>query len=104
MGIAALRDTLLNTFLADVPPRLERLAAAMIEHEAQRIEYEAHGLMGMCATVGAVSCERVFAQIQRLAAEDRVSECTRLLDTAKAEVERTEAYISRLEQILSRAA
>ncbi|HTO91909.1 MAG TPA: response regulator [Candidatus Sulfotelmatobacter sp.] len=104
MGIAALRDTLLNTFLADVPPRLERLAAAMIEHEAHRIEFEAHGLMGMCATVGAVACERVFAQIERLAAEERVTECTRLLPRAKAEVERTEAYISRLERILSRAA
>jgi PAS domain S-box-containing protein len=104
MGIAALRDTLLNTFLADVPPRLDRLAQAMVEHEAHRIEFEAHGLMGMCATIGAVACERVFAEIERLAAEERVSECTRLLPKAKAEVERTEAYISRLERILSQRA
>jgi len=104
MGIRALRDTLLTTFLADVPPRLGRLAEAIDSKDARRIEFEAHGLKGMCATVGAVSCGNVFATIEQLAGEERVKETVALLPKARAAVERTEQYIARLEKILSRAA
>ena len=104
MGIRALRDTLLTTFLADVPPRIDRLAEAIDSKDARRIEFEAHGLKGMCATVGAVVCGNVFAQIETLAGEERVKECVALLPRARTSVQRTEEYIARLEKILSRAA
>jgi PAS domain S-box-containing protein len=104
MGIVALRDTLLTTFLADVPPRLDRLAECVLARDARRIEFEAHGLKGMCATVGAIACGRVFTVIEQLASEERVSEIAPLIPKARAEVERTEGYIARLERILNRAA
>jgi CheY-like chemotaxis protein/HPt (histidine-containing phosphotransfer) domain-containing protein len=104
MGITALRDTLLNTFLADVPARIERLAEAVDSKDARRIEFEAHGLKGMCATVGAVACGRVFAEMEFLAGEERVSELAVLVPRARAAVQVTEEYIARLERILSRAA
>ncbi len=104
MGIRALRDTLLTTFLADVPPRLGRLEEAIDSKDARRIEFEAHGLKGMCATVGAITCGNVFATIEQLAGEERVKETIALLPKARAAVERTEQYIARLEKILSRAA
>jgi len=104
MGIIALRDTLLTTFLADVPPRIERLAEAIESKDPRRIEFESHGLKGMCATIGAVICGRVFARIEDLAGEERVAELTPLLPRAREAVRRTEEYISRLERILSRAA
>jgi len=104
MGIAALRDTLLTTFLADVPPRLDRLAEAIESKDARRIEFEAHGLKGMCATIGAVVCGGVFAQMERLASEERIAEVGPLLPRAREAVQHTESYITRLERILSRAA
>jgi CheY-like chemotaxis protein/HPt (histidine-containing phosphotransfer) domain-containing protein len=104
MGIRALRDTLLTTFLADVPPRIERLAEAIESKDARRIEFESHGLKGMCATVGAVVCGTVFTQIETLAGEERVKECAALLPRARTAVQRTEEHIARLEKILSRAA
>lgn len=104
MGILALRDTLLTTFLADVPPRIERLAEAIDSMDARRIEFEAHGLKGMCATVGAVTCGRVFSMMEQLAGEERVKDVAVLLPKARTAVQRTEQYIARLEKILSRAA
>ncbi|MEO5617044.1 MAG: response regulator [Candidatus Eisenbacteria bacterium] len=104
MGITALRDTLLTTFLADVPPRIDRLAEAVESNDARRIEFEAHGLKGMCVTVGAVACGRFFGEIERLASEERVSELAVLVPRARVAVQHTEEYIARLERILSRAA
>ncbi len=104
MGIVALRDTLLTTFLADVPPRLDRLAEAVEAKDSRRSEFEAHGLKGMCATVGATLCGRIFASIEDLASEERLGEVGPLMKQAREAVERTEQYISRLERILSRAA
>jgi CheY-like chemotaxis protein len=104
MGIVALRDTLLTTYLAEVPPRLERLAEAIQAKDARRVEFEAHGLKAMCATVGAVACGSVFAEMERLASEERLADLAGLLPRARAEVERTEGYIARLERILNRAA
>lgn len=104
MGLPALRDALLQTFMTDVHPRLARLAEAVTAMDPRRIEFEAHGLKGMSATVGAVACAETFGQIERLAGEEQMGGMPGLLERAKDEVQRTEEHIERLETILRRAA
>jgi PAS domain S-box-containing protein len=104
MGIPALRDALLQTFLADVEPRLERLAAAVAEQDARKIEFEAHGLSGMSVTIGATACVDTFVAMERLAGEERLDAMHALLERARSEVQRTREHVERLERILNRAA
>ncbi len=103
MGIPSLRDALLHTFLADVQPKMARLSDAVKLRDARRVEFEAHGLKGMAATVGATLCQDVFETIERAGREEALSEMPALLARAAVEVEHTEQYVRRLERILNAA-
>ncbi len=103
MGIPSLRDALLQTFLADVHPKMDRLAEAVRLRDARRIEFEAHGLRGMSATVGAMLCSDVFESLERAGREEKLDDLASLLARAVAEVEHTEQYVRRLGQILKAA-
>jgi CheY-like chemotaxis protein/HPt (histidine-containing phosphotransfer) domain-containing protein len=98
MGIPALRESLLNTFLSDVRPRLEQLGLAVNGREARRVEFEAHGLKGMCATVGAAACAELFAELERVGREKTLEQAAPLLKRAYLEVTRTERYITTMER------
>ncbi|MCC6652043.1 MAG: response regulator [Candidatus Eisenbacteria bacterium] len=104
MGLPALRSSLLHTYLGDVYPRLSRLHEAVESGDCQRIEFEAHGLGGMCATIGAGGCTMLFGEMETRAREERVEGMRELLGAARAEVARTEVFIERFERILSREA
>jgi signal transduction histidine kinase/DNA-binding response OmpR family regulator/HPt (histidine-containing phosphotransfer) domain-containing protein len=99
LGIPALRDSLLSTFLNDVRPRLEQLALAVNGRDAHRVEFEAHGLKGMCATVGATACAELFAQLERMGREPALDLAPSLLKRAHLEVTRTERYITTMERL-----
>jgi HPt (histidine-containing phosphotransfer) domain-containing protein len=99
MGIPALRDSLLSTFLNDIRPRLERLALAVNGRDAHRVELEAHGLTGMGATVGATACAELFAQLERMGREPALDLAPSLLKRAHLEVTRTERYITTMERL-----
>jgi PAS domain S-box-containing protein len=99
MGIPALRDTLLGTFLNDVRPRLEHLGLALNGRDAHRVEFEAHGLKGMCATVGAIACAELFEQLERAGREGTLDLAPALLKRAHLEVTRTERYITTMERL-----
>lgn len=103
MGIPALRDALLQTFRADIGPRLTRLAEAIVQADPRLVEFEAHGLKGMSATIGAVACEATFEEIERLGRDEDLRNASKLLQGAQDTVERTEQFIMRLEKILSQA-
>ena len=103
MGIPALREALLQTFRADIGPRMMRLAEAVVAGDPRRVEFEAHGLKGMSATIGAVACEAAFEEIERLGRDEDLRTASRLLQIAQGTAERTEQFISRLERILSQA-
>jgi signal transduction histidine kinase/DNA-binding response OmpR family regulator/HPt (histidine-containing phosphotransfer) domain-containing protein len=98
MGVPALRDALLGAFLAEVRPRLEQLGQAVVARDARRVEFEAHGLKGMCLTLGADVCGEVFAEMERLGREQRLDATGPLLKRAYLEVTRTERYIATLER------
>jgi PAS domain S-box-containing protein len=104
MGIPALRDALLQTFLADVGQRMLRLAEAISTGDARLVEFESHGLKGMSATIGASECVVAFGEIERAGREENLTTASHALEVAQAAVERAEAHIKRLEEILNRAA
>lgn len=104
MGLPALRSSLLHTFLHDVPGRVDRLRQAFEVSDPRRVEFEAHGLKGMCATIGANGCALLFGEIEERAREDQSAEAKVLLQPAMDEVVRTEQFIRRFDAILSREA
>jgi len=104
MGIPALRDALLQTFLADVGQRMLRLAEAISTKDARLVEFESHGLKGMSATIGASECVVAFEEIERAGREENLKNAMQTLEVAQGAVERAEAHIKRLEEILNRAA
>jgi CheY-like chemotaxis protein len=104
MGLPALRSSLLHTFLIDVPGRLERLRFAFDANDLRRVEFEAHGLRGMCATIGATGCTVLFGEMEDRARGDRLPAARTLLEPAIAEASRTEEFIRRFDQIVAREA
>jgi PAS domain S-box-containing protein len=104
MGLPALRASLLHTFLNDMPGRLDRLQQAFDAADPRRLEFEAHGLKGMCATIGALGCVLLFGEIEDCARDDLATEARVLLQPARDEVQRTEQFIRRFESILHREA
>lgn len=101
MGLPALRTSLLHTYLDDVFPRLERLQEAIGAGDPRRVEFEAHGLRGMCATIGASACTMLFGEMESAARDERVSEAAGYLEAARQAVQRTEEFIHRLERIVT---
>lgn len=101
MGIPALRASLLQTWLGDVGSRLERLAQAFVEGDARRVEFEAHGIKGMSATIGATGCAALFGEVESRARDGRMTAAHDLLPSGRAEVLRTEEFIRRFERIVS---
>jgi CheY-like chemotaxis protein len=98
VGLPAVRESLLSSFLEEVRPRLERLGQAVSERDGERVEHEAHGLKGMCATVGATACTDRFAELERLGRERALDLAPALLKQAHLEVTRAERYITDLER------
>jgi PAS domain S-box-containing protein len=99
MGIPALRDSLLNAFLNEVRPRLDQLGLAVNGRDARRVEFEAHGLKGMCASLGATTSAELFAELERVGREKRLDLAPPLLKRAYLEVTRTERYITTMERL-----
>ena len=104
MGLPALRSSLLHTYLIDVPGRLERLRFSFDSGDLRRVEFEAHGLRGMCATIGATGCTVLFGEMEERARADRLAAARALLEPAIAEAVRTEEFIRRFDQIVAREA
>jgi len=104
MGIPALRETLLKAFLDDVHPRVERMRRAVQIRDAKQIEFEAHGLKGMSATIGAAACADVFGRMEELARSGQADSVAEDLARAEHEVERVIEFVRRYEEILKRAA
>ncbi len=104
MGIPSLRETLLNTFVSDLRPRINRLYEAFINHAANRLEHEAHGLRGMAATIGAVACTTVFTEIERQAHDERWERMEELIEQAREVAREFENHVLNLKVKLDRAA
>jgi two-component system sensor histidine kinase/response regulator len=104
MGLPALRSSLLHTYMIDIPGRLERLRFAFDANDTRRVEFEAHGLRGMCATIGATGCTLLFGEMEDRARGDRLAAARVLLEPAIEETSRTEQFIQRFDEIVARDA
>lgn len=104
MGVPALRNSLLQAFLSDVRPRLQKLKDAVRAGDARLVEFESHGLVGMCKTIGAAACAEVFEQVERLGENETLGAAQPLLQRAEQEIARAEEHIRRLDQILRKVA
>ena len=93
MGNAELETILVRTFVHHIRPRLQRLRDAAQAADTDAVEFEAHGIKGMCATIGAMACADVFARIERLGREKRLEPVAPMLDYADIEVTRVETLI-----------
>jgi len=93
MGNPELKSILVRTFIHHIRPRLRRLREVTAAGDAKGVEFEAHGLKGMSATIGAVCCADAFARIERLGREKRLEPVGPMLDYAEIEVGRVEAVI-----------
>jgi len=96
MGVASLRDQLLDTFLSEIGPRLERLEESARLGDAQEVAREAHGLRGMLGTIGARAATELFAALETLGSSGDVSAAPRLLARAKVAAERARQAIEEL--------
>jgi two-component system, sensor histidine kinase RpfC len=93
MGNQELEGILIRTFVHHIRPRLQRLREAAAAGDAGAIEFEAHGIKGMCSTIGAMACADVFGRIERLGREKRLEPVTPMLDYADMEVSRVETLV-----------
>ncbi len=96
MGVAKLRDQLLETFLAEIGPRLERLAEAVSLGDAHQVEVEAHGLKGMLGTIGARAGAELFSALETLSIGGDITAAGPLLKRATLEASRAQAAIEAL--------
>lgn len=96
MGVAKLRDQLLETFLAEIGPRLDRLAEAVSLGDAHQVHVEAHGLKGMLGTIGARAGAELFSALETLSIAGDVSAAGPLLKRATIEADRTRSAIEAL--------
>jgi len=93
MGNPDLRNILIRTFVNHIRPRLTRLRQVAQSGDLQAVEFEAHGLKGMCATIGAMRCADVFGRIEKFGRERRPEPVSPLLDYAEIEVGQVEALV-----------
>jgi CheY-like chemotaxis protein len=93
LGIAELRESLLHAFINDVRPRLERLSDSVRAGDGRRLQFEAHGLRGMCLTIGTSACARIFTELETMGRDGRLVEAKAMLLRAVGEVERAERTI-----------
>ena len=94
MGDPALRRTLVSTFLNDVHGRLDHLASRVAASDARAVEFEAHGLKGMCAAIGLVRCAELFGIIESRGRDHDLSGVADMLSSAEDEVGRAEGVLA----------
>ncbi len=94
MGDAGLRATLVRTFLSDIRGRIAELGRRIEAGDAHGVEYEAHGLKGMCGTVGAERCAALFGMLEEQGREAALAGAADVLRTVGEEVNRVEGVLA----------
>ncbi|MEK7329160.1 MAG: response regulator [Candidatus Eisenbacteria bacterium] len=94
MGNAELRRTLVQTFMADIRPRLTRLDGRIAAGDARAVEFEAHGLKGMCGAIGAVRCAELFRMLEYQGRDHDLVGAPALLAAVDEEVGRVEGVLA----------
>ncbi|MBI3538885.1 MAG: response regulator [Candidatus Eisenbacteria bacterium] len=96
MGHADLRHTLIRAFLDDIRPRLVTLAGRVEASDARAVEFEAHGLKGMCGAIGAARCASMFKALEKAGRDGELALAPVMLRVVQAEVARVENELTPL--------
>jgi len=104
MGMAPLRESLLHTFMAEVRPGIDHLRQHCAVGDARRVEFEAHKLRGMSATIGAAQLAGLLAEIETAAQAEQLDGLESIVGRAKSEVTRVEQQITLLSESFGEAA
>lgn len=96
MGDPGLRRVLVQTFLSDVPGRLAHLGGRIAAGDARAVEFDAHGLKGMCGALGAVRCADLFGAIEAHGHDGELSGTAELFAVVEGEVGRVEGVLAPL--------
>lgn len=91
-----LRAALLRTFLDDIRPRLERLGGQVAAGDAAAVEFEAHGLKGMCGAIGAARCASLFKALESAGRAGDLAQAPALVRVVHDEVTRVEHVLTPL--------
>jgi CheY-like chemotaxis protein/HPt (histidine-containing phosphotransfer) domain-containing protein len=94
MGDPGLRRTLVQTFLSDIRRRLAHLGSHLAAGDERAVEFEAHGLKGMCGAIGAVRCAELFGLIETHGRDRDLARTADLLSAADEEVGRVEGVLA----------
>jgi CheY-like chemotaxis protein/HPt (histidine-containing phosphotransfer) domain-containing protein len=87
MGDRRLAATILQSFVADCPSRLNGLQQRIAAADGGGARTQAHALKGAAATVGAEALQALAAAIEGAGAEGEVARCAELLPRAVQEFE-----------------
>jgi HPt (histidine-containing phosphotransfer) domain-containing protein len=98
MGRPELRQVLAKTFLKHARKRIIRIEEMLLASDAQGVEFEAHGMKGMCLTLGAARCVKLFHDMELLARAGELDSLKPVLKRLKMETERVEAHLSKFDQ------
>jgi len=94
MGDPVMRRTLVETFLSDIRGRLAQLGSRIVAGDARAVEFEAHGLKGMCGAIGAVRCSELFGLIEIHGRDRDLVRTADLFSAADQEVGRVEGVLA----------
>jgi HPt (histidine-containing phosphotransfer) domain-containing protein len=96
LGSPELRRMLVQTFLNDIRPRLDRLGQSAAAADAHAVEFEAHGLKGMCGAIGAVRCAELFRELEYAGRDGNLAEAPDLIARIVREVGLAEGVLTPL--------
>jgi CheY-like chemotaxis protein len=65
MGLPRVRSALLGAFLSEINPFLERLSWLLSDEDAMQVAAEAHGLVVLSRSVGAIACAEALEELER---------------------------------------
>ncbi len=94
MGDPELRRTLVQTFLSDIRRRLAHLGSRLAAGDARAVEFESHGLKGMCGAIGAVRCAELFGLIEAHGRDRDLAGTADLFAAVDEEVGRVEGVLA----------
>ncbi len=96
MGIGALKLSMIDSYLDEMPGRIERISAAVFAGDLPTAEREVLGARAMALMIGAVSTARCLVALTEQVQERRLPEAHAMLSRFRSEAERSVALLREL--------
>jgi hypothetical protein len=93
MGIGTLKFSMIDSYLEEMPGRIERISAAVFTGDLSTAEREVLGARAMALTIGAVSTARGLVALTEQVQEHRLPEAHAMLSRFRSEAERSVALL-----------